>query len=217
MKRTEEEEAMQRVFGYARVSSKEQNLDRQIDRLKQFVLPENILLDKASGKDLDRSAYQALKGTLGLRAGDTLIITSLDRLSRSKADIRKELQWFQAHRIRLKVLDLPTSLVEVPEGQEWIVEMINNVLIEVLSSMAEQERLLIKKRQREGIEAAKKKGKHLGRPRIQMPEEFPEVYARWKEGQLSAKSAMKMLRMAKTSFYRLVNQYEACVAPKGVD
>lgn len=217
MKRTEEEEAMQRVFGYARVSSKEQNLDRQIDRLKQFVLPENILLDKASGKDLDRSAYQALKGTLGLRAGDTLIITSLDRLSRSKADIRKELQWFQAHRIRLKVLDLPTSLVEVPEGQEWIVEMINNVLIEVLSSMAEQERLLIKKRQREGIEAAKKKGKHLGRPRMQMPEEFPEVYARWKEGKLSAKSAMKMLRMAKTSFYRLVNQYEACVAPKGVD
>ena len=208
---------MQRVFGYARVSSKEQNLDRQIGRLKQFVLPENILMDKTSGKDLDRSAYQALKGTLGLRAGDTLIITSLDRLSRSKADIRKELQWFQDHQIRLKVLDLPTSLVEVPEGQEWIVEMIHNILIEVLSSMAEQERLLIRKRQSEGIEAAKKKGKHLGRPRMQIPEEFPEVYAKWKEGQLSAKSAMIMLRMAKTSFYRLVNQYEACVVPKGVD
>ena len=207
----------QRIFGYARVSSKEQNLDRQIGRLKQFVLPENILMDKASGKDLDRPAYQALKGTLGLRAGDTLIITSLDRLSRSKADIRKELQWFQDHQIRLKVLDLPTSLVEVPEGQEWIVEMIHNILIEVLSSMAEQERLLIRKRQSEGIEAAKKKGKHLGRPRMQIPEEFPEVYAKWKEGQLSAKSAMIMLRMAKTSFYRLVNQYEACVVPKGVD
>ena len=78
MKRTGEDEAMQRVFGYARVSSKEQNLDRQIGRLKQFVLPENILMDKASGKDLDRPAYQALKWTLGLRAGDTLIITSLD-------------------------------------------------------------------------------------------------------------------------------------------
>ena len=217
MKRTGEDEAMQRVFGYARVSSKEQNLDRQIGRLKQFVLPENILMDKASGKDLDRPAYQALKGTLGLRAGDTLIITSLDRLSRSKADIRKELQWFQDHQIRLKVLDLPTSLVEVPEGQEWIVEMIHNILIEVLSSMAEQERLLIRKRQSEGIEAAKKKGKHLGRPRMQIPEEFPEVYAKWKEGQLSAKSAMIMLRMAKTSFYRLVKQYEACVVPKGVD
>lgn len=217
MKRTGEDEAMQRVFGYARVSSKEQNLDRQVGRLKQFVLPENILMDKASGKDLDRPAYQALKGTLGLRAGDTLIITSLDRLSRSKADIRKELQWFQDHQIRLKVLDLPTSLVEVPEGQEWIVEMIHNILIEVLSSMAEQERLLIRKRQSEGIEAAKKKGKHLGRPRMQIPEEFPEVYAKWKEGQLSAKSAMIMLRMVKTSFYRLVNQYEACVVPKGVD
>ena len=208
---------MQRVFGYARVSSKEQNLDRQIDRLKQFVLPENILMDKASGRDLERSAYQALKGTLGLRAGDTLIITSLDRLSRSKADIRRELQWFQDHGIRLKVLDLPTSLVEVPEGQEWIVEMINHILIEVLASMAEQERLLIKKRQREGIEAAQKKGKHLGRPRMQVPEEFPEVYARWRAGQISAKSAMKMLRMAKTSFYRLVNQYEGCAVPKGVE
>lgn len=107
--------------------------------------------------------------------------------------------------------------MEVPEGQEWIVEMIHNILIEVLSSMAEQERLLVRKRQSEGIEAAKKKGKHLGRPRMQIPEEFPEVYARWKEGQLSAKSAMKMLRMAKTSFYRLVNQYEAWVVPKGVD
>ena len=140
---------MQRVFGYARVSSKEQNLDCQIEQLQQYVSADNILTDKASGKDLERAAYQALKGTLGLRAGDTLIITSLDRLSRSKVDIRKELQWFQDHRIRLKVLDLPTSLVEVPEGQEWIVEMINHILIEVLASMAEQERLLIKKRQRE--------------------------------------------------------------------
>ena len=139
------------------------------------------------------------------------------RLSRSKADIRKELQWFQDHGIRLKVLDLPTSLVEVPEGQEWIVEMINHILIEVLASMAEQERLLIKKRQREGIEAAQKKGKHLGRPRLQVPEEFPEVYARWRAGQISVKSAMKMLRMAKTSFYRLVNQYEGCAVPKGVE
>lgn len=82
----------QRVFGYARVSSKEQNLDCQIEQLQQYVSADNILTDKASGKDLERAAYQALKGTLGLRAGDTLVITSLDRMSGSKADMQKELQ-----------------------------------------------------------------------------------------------------------------------------
>ena len=81
-------------------------------------------------------------------------------------------------------------MVEVPEGQEWIIEMINNILIEVLASMAEQERRLIRKRQREGIEAAKKKGKHLGRPKLQMPERFPEIYVRWKNGELTARAAM---------------------------
>ena len=98
-----------RIFGYARVSSKEQNLDRQILALKEHVPEENILVDKASGKDLARDSYQALKGALGLRPGDTLIITSLDRLSRSKADIKKELEWFKEKKVRLQILDLPTS------------------------------------------------------------------------------------------------------------
>lgn len=99
---------------------------------------------------------------MGLREGDTLIITSLDRLSRNKEDIKNELQWFQKKKVRLKILDLPTSLIEVPDGQQWIIEMIQNILIEVLSSIAEQERITIRKRQKEGIEAAKAKGKYLG-------------------------------------------------------
>ncbi len=152
-----------RIFGYARVSSTEQNLDRQLQALSEYVNPENIITDKQSGKDLNRPGYQALKGHLGLRSGDTLYIMSLDRLSRSKGDIKAELQWFKEHDIRLMILDLPTSMIQVPEGQEWITEMINNILIEVLSSMAEQERLAIRKRQRQGIEAAKAKGKHLDR------------------------------------------------------
>ncbi len=86
---------------------------------------------------------------------------SLDRLSRSKSDIKSELQWFKDNGIRLMILDLPSSMIQVPDGQEWIIEMINNILIEVLSSMAEQERLTIRKRQRQGIDAAKNKGKHL--------------------------------------------------------
>ena len=198
-----------RVYGYARVSSKNQHLDRQIEALKKYVPEENILTDKASGKDLDRPAYQALKSALGLRKGDILIITSLDRLSRNENNIRQELQWFSDNKIRLKILDLPTTLVEVTDGHEWIVDMINNILIEVLSSMAEQERLTIRKRQREGIEAAKLKGKHMGRPRMVMPESFPFVYREWKSGCITAKGAMKKLNLSSTSFYRMVKKYES--------
>lgn len=153
-------------YGYARVSSTEQNLDRQIFALQKYVKQENIVVDKQSGKNLDRPGYNALKGMFGLRPGDVLYIVSLDRLSRSKADIKSELDWFKENKIRLMILDLPSSLIQVPDEQEWIIDMIQNILIEVLASMAEQERLMIRKRQREGIEAAKKKGKHLGRPLI---------------------------------------------------
>lgn len=169
---------MGRIFGYARVSSREQNLDRQILALKEYVDEQNILSDKSSGKNLERPAYQALKGALGLREGDTLVITSLDRLSRNKEDIKNELQWFQKKKVRLKILDLPTSLIEVPDGQQWIIDMIQNILIEVLASIAEQERITIRKRQREGIEAAKAKGKHLGRTKINRPIEFTKIYER---------------------------------------
>lgn len=92
-------------YGYARVSSQEQNTDRQIVALKKYVPEKNILIDKASGKDTDRPGYQALKGALGLREGDTLFITSLDRLSRNKNDIKRELEWFKDRKIRVKILD----------------------------------------------------------------------------------------------------------------
>lgn len=200
------------IFGYARVSSTEQNLDRQIVALKDYVKPENIVVDKVSGKNTDREGYQALKGVFGLREGAVLYITSIDRLSRNKEDIKRELEWFKRKRVRLKILDLPTSLIEVPEGQVWILEMIQNILIEVLASIAEQERLTIRKRQREGIEAAKKKGKHLGRPVFILPEKFPEVYERWKRGDITAKTAMKVLKMKRSTFYRQVQKYEKNVS-----
>lgn len=202
------EEINNRIFGYARVSSREQNLDRQIVALKQYVDEQNILTDKFSGKDLERPAYQALKGALGLREGDTLVITSLDRLSRNKEDIKNELQWFQKKKVRLKILDLPTSLIEVPDGQQWIIDMIQNILIEVLASIAEQERLTIRKRQREGIEAAKAKGKHLGRPRVQQPEEFEDIYIQWKRKEITAVGAMRKMKLSSSTFYRMVKQYE---------
>lgn len=198
-----------KIYGYARVSSTDQNLDRQIEQLQEYVPAENIITDKISGADINRPGYQALKGALGLRRGDTLVITSLDRLSRNKAQMQEEIRWFHDNEIRLKILDLPTSLVEVPEGQEWILEMINNILIEVLSSTATQERIIIKKRQREGIEAAKRKGKHLGRPRIDYPPGYENYYVRWKNGEITAVQMMKELGLSRSTFYRMVEAYEA--------
>lgn len=198
-----------RIFGYARVSSKEQNLDRQILALKKYVPEGNILVDKASGKNLERPSYQALKGALGLRTGDTLLITSLDRLSRNKEDIKRELEWFKKRGIRLQILDLPTSMIEVPDGQQWILEMIQNIILEVLSSIAEQERLTIKRRQREGIEAAKKKGKKFGRPEIRIPDDFEPVYCLWKRKEITAVAAMRQLHLSSSTFYRMVRRYES--------
>ena len=197
-----------RIFGYARVSSQEQNLERQLIALKKYVPEENIIVDKASGKDLERTGYIALKGPLGLRMGDVLYVTSLDRLSRNKKQIKEEMEYFKKKGIRLIILDLPTSMISVPEGQEWILDMITNVLIEVLASIAEQERLTIRKRQREGIDAAKKKGKHLGRPCVGRPSEFAEIYENWKAGTITAKEAMKQLKLSSSTFYRMVSAYE---------
>lgn len=197
-----------RKFGYARVSSNSQNLDRQILSLKEYVEEENIIVDKKSGKDLDRVGYQALKGAMGLRKGDTLYVVSLDRLSRNKRDITNEVRWFRDNGIDLRILDLPTTMVEFPKEQAWIKEMINNILIEVLGSISEQERLTIRKRQRAGIDAAKKKGKYLGRPVIKKPDNYEEVIALWRSKQITAVDAMKQLGVKKNTFYRWIKESE---------
>ena len=156
---------MNKTFGYARVSSTEQSLNRQLDALIAFGIPErDIITDKESGKILERAGYQGLKTML--RSGDTVVITSLDRLSRNKIHMLKELNYFKKHNIRLIVLDLPTTTVNLTEEQKWILDMVNNILIEVLASMAEQERKNIKKRQEEGIRAAKERGINFGRPNL---------------------------------------------------
>lgn len=198
---------MRKIYGYARVSDKSQHLDRQIEAFKQIGIDErDIVTDKASGKDLDREGYIALKNTM-LRDGDTLIIKSLDRLSRNKNHIKQELEYFKANDIRVKVIDLPTTMLDLPEGQDWVFDMINNILIEVLSSIAEQERITIRQRQAEGIEIAKKKGKHLGRPKMEYPKNWESFYNDWKEGKITAKTAMELLQIKRTTFYKLVKNY----------
>ena len=192
-----------KVFGYARVSTKEQNLDRQLIALSEQGIEErNIIVDKESGKDLERKGYQLLKGGL-LRRGDTLIIKSLDRLSRNKGDIKNELEYFKAQGIRLKVIDLPTTMMDLPDGQEWVFEMVNNILIEVLGTIAEQERVSIKQRQAEGI-AAKVKGVELGRPKAQKPPNWDEVIGQWKAGEITATKAMELTGTKRTTFYKLL-------------
>lgn len=200
---------MKKTYGYARVSTREQNLDRQIEALKQCSIDErDIIVDKASGKDLNRQGYQSLKNTM-LRDGDTLIIKSLDRLSRNKEHIKQELEYYKAHHIRVKVIDLPTTMVQLPDGQEWIFDMINNILIEVLASIAEQERITIKQRQAEGIAVAKNKGKHLGRPAAQFPNDWVKIYNSWKAEETTANKAMEDLQLKRTTFYKLVKEYES--------
>ena len=199
---------MKKTYGYARVSTAEQNTDRQIEALiNQGIDERDIIIDKASGKDLSRTGYISLKEQL-LRDGDTLVVKSLDRLSRNKADIKDELEYFRRRSIRLKIIDLPTTMVDLPEGQEWVLDMVNNILMEVLSSIAEQERLTIRKRQREGIDIAKSKGKHLGRPAVSYPENWQAVYDRWKGKEITARQAMEELGLKRTTFYKLAEAYK---------
>ena len=197
---------MNRTFYYARVSSYEQNLDRQLEAFRKLGADKrDIITDKQSGKSLDRPGYQALK-TAMLRSGDTLVVKSLDRLSRNKTDIKNELQFFKDNGIRLKVIDLPTTMMELPEGQEWVFEMVNNILIEVLGTIAEQERETIRRRQREGIDAAKSRGKHLGRPSTKKPENWDEVLSLWRSGEITSNEARKRLRMKKAAFYKTLKE-----------
>ena len=197
-----------RTFYYARVSSKDQNLDRQLATFKALGADErDIITDKESGKDFNRAGYQALKNGM-LRQGDTLIIKSLDRLSRNKRDIKTELEWFKDNNIRLKVIDLPTTMMDLPEGQEWVFEMVNNILIEVLGTIAEQERATIKSRQAEGINTAKAKGVKFGRPSTPLPDNFHEVHQAWRSKKIPLREAALACGMPEGTFYAKAVKFE---------
>ena len=194
-----------KTFYYARVSSKDQNLSRQLKVFRDMGASErDIVVDKESGKDFNRQGYLSLKNGM-LREGDTLVVKSLDRLSRNKADIKKELEYFREHNIRLKIIDLPTTMTELPEGQEWVFEMVNNILIEVLGTIAQQERKTIRTRQAEGIASAKDRGVTLGRPKAAYPDNWTEVIGQWQTGEITATRAMELTNTKRTTFYKLLN------------
>lgn len=195
-------------FGYMRVSSKEQNLDRQYEALKNYVTDKDyIYSDKASGKDMEREGFQNM--LKAMRKGDTLYIKSIDRLGRNKELIKDYLEQFKKKGIRVKIIDIPTTMQDRPSEEEWVIDMINNIIIEVYTSMAEQERQNIKQRQSEGIAVAKAKGKHLGRPVMELPEEWNKLYKEWKAGNITAVAFMDAIGMKKATFYKKVKEYEA--------
>lgn len=198
------------IFGYIRVSSKDQNPQRQIEALKEYekeLKDENIFMDKQPGKDFNRDNYLELKKLL--REGDTLIVKELDRFGRNKEMIKDELSWMNDKGVRVKILDIPTTLIELPEENSWVIKMVNNILIEVLGSIAEEERVKIRQRQREGIEIAKKEGKYQGRKAKELPKNFPSLYNRWKEGNITAVEFTKLLGYkSRNTTYRKIRQYE---------
>ena len=195
-----------RTFGYARVSSKEQHEDRQVEALTNFgVSKDNIIVDKCSGKDTEREGYQYLKKQI-LRSGDTLVIKELDRLSRNKADIKKELEYFKEKGVHIRILDIPTTLTDFPPEQMWVMDMINAILIEVLGSIAENERNKIRSRQREGIQAAKNKNVKFGRPKIDIPDNWDCVHAKVEAKEITVSQAIKLLNISRSSYYRIQNQ-----------
>ena len=198
----------QKSFAYARVSSRDQNLARQLESLKQYVPDEReIFIDKQSGKDTDRPGLQLLMHSL--RSGDTLYLHSLDRLGRNKEDIKNILRELKEKKVIVRILDLPTSMVSSDdEVTGATMEMVNNLLIEVLGYVAEMERRNIRKRQEEGIEIAKEKGVKFGRKKLPWPETWEEDYKRWKNKEYTAMSLIKKYGWNSTSFYRKVKEWE---------
>lgn len=195
-----------KTFGYIRVSSKDQNEDRQLKELLDLEIDErDIFLDKQSGKDFNRPQYQALKHCL--REGDILYIKSIDRFGRNSKEIKREWEEItQQIHADIKVLDMP--LLDTTLYKDLIGNFVSDLVLSVLSFVAEQERNNIKQRQAEGIAIAKSKGIKLGRPSVKIGSEFIDVYSRWKNSEITAVKAMEILNLRKTTFYTKIKEYE---------
>lgn len=194
-------------FGYVRVSSKDQNEGRQIASMKEQGIEErDIFLDKQSGKDFNREKYQALKQCL--REGDVLYIHSLDRFGRNKDEILNEWQEItKCIKADIIVLDMP--LLDTTKYKDSMGSFISDLVLQILSWMAQEERERIRKRQREGIDVALKKGVHFGRPKAEPTDKFYQAYVKWKAGEITATAAIELAGIKRTTFYKLVKEIEA--------
>lgn len=193
------------IYGYVRVSSTDQNEDRQMIALQEAAVPEkNVFMDKQSGKDFDRPNYKKL--IRKLKAGDLLYVLSIDRLGRNYEEIQK--QWRLLTKeigIDICVLDMP--LLDTRNGKDLMGTFIADLVLQILSFVAQSERENIKKRQAQGIAAAKAKGGKFGRPEKQVPDDFGKIVKAWEQKQLSFAEVLKQCSMSEATFYRRLREY----------
>ncbi len=194
-----------KIYGYVRVSSMDQNEDRQMIALREVKVPEkNTYMDKQSGKDFDRPNYKKL--VRKLKSGDLLYILSIDRLGRNYEEIQK--QWRILTKdigIDICVLDMP--LLDTRKGKDLMGTFIADLVLQILSFVAQNERENIKKRQAEGIAAAKAKGVKFGRPKKPVPENFGKIVRAWNQKQITFDEALKRCDMSEATFYRRLREY----------
>lgn len=202
------------TYFYNRVSAKDQNLARQLAEAKAYKNVDEVFCDKQSGKTYDRPEYERLKSIV--REGDEVIVKEMDRLGRNKAATKEEIQWFKDHGIILRILELPTTLIDF-NGQEWIQEMINNMLIEVLATIAEQEVKKIDRRRAEGIAAmpvvngkkvSLKTGRTYGRQSLEIPD-FEKFLEKQKRGEIAVTECCKALNISRGTWYNKVAEMGA--------
>lgn len=194
------------VYGYIRVSSRDQNEDRQLIALKEVGVPEkNIYLDKKSGKDFNRPQYKKLLRKM--KKDDLLYIKSIDRLGRNYEEILQQWRVLTKEKgIDIVVLDMP--LLDTRRGKDLMGTFLSDIVLQVLSFVAENERTNIKQRQAEGIAAAKVKGVRFGRPPRPLPENFHSCYQRWKQGEITGTAAAKECGMPLATFRYRAEIYE---------
>ena len=197
------------TYGYVRVSTSEQHTDRQLTNIKKFrplIDDDYIFIDHASGKDFERAHWTALRRIM--KKGDELIVSELDRLGRTKSLVKDELDYLKKRGVKIRALDVPTTLIDF-EGQEWVLDLVSQILIETYTALAEHEISQKRERQRQGIEEARKKGIYRGRKPIQIdPSRMRDIYTRWRAGTLKAVEAQSLLGIKANTFYRHVHAYE---------
>lgn len=202
--RNERSNMEQILYGYCRVSSLSQNEDRQMIALKEMKIPiKNIYVDKQSGKDFNRPQYQKLLKKLN--ENTVLYVKSIDRLGRNYQEIQE--QWriiSKEKKSDIVVLDMP--LLDTRRGKDLMGTFLSDIVLQVLSFVAENERQNIKQRQAEGIAAAKVRGVKFGRPKVPLPENFREVYDRWKKKELTITEAAKECGMSRSTFHDRVKE-----------
>jgi len=196
------------IFAYARVSAKDQNIDRQLRAIQEYAQSKNIIVnrvfeEKASGKDFNRNIYQGMK--IALRQGDTLIIKELDRLGRNMEQIKDE--WHELQKNGVDIIVIDNEFLNTADKTDLERSLISNIVFELLSYIAQKEREKLRTRQAEGIAIAKEKGKYKGRKPIQCSN-FEEVYRSWKNNEITAVKAFSLLNLSKSTFYRKVIEFE---------